>query len=555
MNGDRPMRDSILSYWMKCRDPYSNPGGFGRIHSLDLQLGGHSWAPLELLVASLDRLQQFTFVAKNQLTSGLEEAISHYQPNCSVDIIFPQILGCHALDQEARDRLVRRQLGLPWTDEEMNSDTLSLSGLRTLAVKIVCPQDGEDDFDEILPFLLTPPGLKHLKIEMHWSLAEDPFDNRLETLSMAPLKEKWQEMQNRCPPKQQSRLESLTISGRGPPETVISKLATVGDLSSVRTLIIPWQYLLEVRDTGNLGRIAGVFPNLERLFIKPNTIVERDTRLGTDVEDAIDSIRSFRPLKYLCLYSLCSVGNLHRIIDRHGQSLRGLTIEPSGETQFDYPRLAKSDIERLVAACPNLQELRIQIKRSQGSRAECDLYEALGKFSNLHSLMLDLNFDGREAPPALSDAHQPSSYVSDDTLRGTFRNAAIDEKLALGIWNLITANKSSCLRRLRIVPFGGDRFPPPEHHMLSQLARSFLVTGPNAQSPEVPMVEEIHPKPEISWGPYRPDRCKSRWTKAQHARSEAVTPIIHELWPQLQRSRNWKSDLASSSFPLEAGSM
>lgn len=335
---------------------------------------------------------------------------------------------------------------------------------------------------------------------------------------------------------------------------MISKLAAVGDLSSVRTLIIPGQR----QGTGNLTTIAGIFPNLERLFTKPDSTVDGDTRRGTDLEHSIASIQAFRPLKYLCLYSLCSVENLHKIIERHGQSLRGLIIEPSGTAQFDYPRLAKPDIERLAAACPNIQELRIQIKRSNGSRLECELYDALGQISNLHTLILDLNFDGQEAPPTRPHGQpQRSCSLSDVYVRNTFINAATDEKLALGIWNLITANKSSCLGSLRIVPFGSIGFPPPEKHMLSQLARSFLITGYNAQSPGLPMIKEIHPESKISWGPHQgpgdirdsPRISREFWI----SRSEAVTSIIHELWPQLRTSDDWKSDL--TSFPLEASTM
>lgn len=121
----------------------------------------------------------------------------------------------HVLDQEARDEVFRRPLRLHWTDAEMNSDILSLPGLHTLSAKVIYPVDGEDDFDEILPFLLTPPGLKHLNIEMEGNLPLTGPD--ADQIPMASLKGKWQEIQDMCPPKQRSRLESLTISGNGPP--------------------------------------------------------------------------------------------------------------------------------------------------------------------------------------------------------------------------------------------------------------------------------------------------------------------------------------------------
>jgi hypothetical protein len=61
--------------------------------------------------------------------------------------------------------------------------------------------------------------------------------------------------------------------------------------------------------------------------------------------------------------------------------------------------------------------------------------------------------------------------------RTTLINAATDETLARGIWDIIAAAQSSRrLRNLRIVPFGFDLYTPDEIDYLIFLARSFLVS-------------------------------------------------------------------------------
>lgn len=93
--------------------------------------------------------------------------------------------------------------------------------------------------------------------------------------------------------------------------------------------------------------------------------------------------------KYLYLCPLRSVNSVDRILERHGPSLKGLVIEvsaqvrtPRGTLESDaglkYPKLDASNISRLAQQCPNLEEIRLQIKRSNGSQAECEMYKALG---------------------------------------------------------------------------------------------------------------------------------------------------------------------------------
>jgi hypothetical protein len=290
-------------------------------------------------------------------------------------------------------------------------------GLHSLAVQLVYHESrsaGREYLDEMLPFLVNAQGLKHLDLQDITSTSR---------FLISRLREEWQNLTRLSP--QISSLESVTISGCAPHEKILFKLAAAGNLSNLRTLV-----LAHVHDPAGLMKIARLIPNLERLFIQPSPNGRPWMHLKTDHDDSIAAIRAFPPLRYLCLHSLCSAGSLLRIVEQHGPSLKGLIVEPYGRALSEYPILDVSDIFQLAAHCPNLEELRLQIKKSMGSRAECELCNALGKLTNLHSLVLDLHFDAR-SEPALRHADTPDLVA----LRKIFINAATDDNLALGIWN------------------------------------------------------------------------------------------------------------------------
>ncbi|KAJ5131608.1 hypothetical protein N7448_005766 [Penicillium atrosanguineum] len=101
----------------------------------------------------------------------------------------------------------------------------------------------------MLSFLVTAPGLKHLDIK-------GQIDNS--GFPLARLKEEWQGPINACPHKQTSQLIYKDI---------LFKLAAIGDLSNRRILSFE-----DTCDPVNLVKIAGLFPDLARLFIDPNPI-------------------------------------------------------------------------------------------------------------------------------------------------------------------------------------------------------------------------------------------------------------------------------------------
>ncbi|KAJ5547268.1 hypothetical protein N7494_004853 [Penicillium frequentans] len=485
-----------------------------------------SWESIESLIASLHRLEQLDFITGNEFTSGLERAVSRHHPNCRVNLSTgKQEVAFSVLDTDARQDLAPHH---NWCNHEFSIDVLQLPGLHTLAVSLVrneIQSTGSEDLDDMLPFLVTAPGLRHL-------ILQDETNSH--GIPLTRLREKWQSLLDARPLTNPSRLESITLPQAGICENILIKLAAIGDLSNLRSLQIGRVY-----DPINLVNIAKLFPNLERLFIDPNPKGRPGMHLQSDHDDSIAAIIAFEPLNYLHIDGLRSAENLHRIVERHGPTLKGLIITPSTIGLSRYPRLDVFGIFQLAKLCPNLEELRLQIKRLMGSKEECELYKALGQFSTIHSLVLDLHFDARPRPSLF---HVDTEDLT--VLRKTLINAAMDEKLALGIWNMINTNGSSRLQYLRVVPFGTYNFSTPETYLLDCFAKSYLVTRYNFHSPGSPSIKEIGKRArEIR-------HYKSIYSKEETFRlPERLTLLLHDIWPEVPRGGDWWS--CWRSFPLE----
>ncbi|KAL5336529.1 hypothetical protein BJX70DRAFT_275998 [Aspergillus crustosus] len=130
------------------------------------------------------------------------------------------------------------------------------------------------------------------------------------------------------------------------------------------------------------------------------------------------------------LFGLLSVdwGSEHSLITFRSAASRDSNLFPvsSGAMEnhskrlYRYPPMDSHAVQQLTKLCPNIERLGIQIKRSMGSSRECDIYRAIGGFSRLHTLFLDLHCDPRQQP---INIEAPVPY------REVFANAATDEEL------------------------------------------------------------------------------------------------------------------------------
>ncbi|KAF3018372.1 hypothetical protein E8E15_007613 [Penicillium rubens] len=470
------------------------------------------WQPLAALVARLCHLAEIEFLVRNDFPISLQEAISQHHPKCQLKIFWPQNVtsSVPGLKNQTCPRVRKIMSNDDFAGIDIN--LLRLEGLHTLSVQIPSRSDSKGrwvEIDEMLPFLLLAPNLKHLLLRK---------SSTAHRLPVAMLKQEWHNLAVSTQPVPVSSLHSISIGESGPPENILLKLASIA---------------------------AGLLPNLERLSISTNGRGWRCPDLKSDDDIGVSAIRAFNPLVYLHLRGFRSAFSLNQIVQRHGPSLKGLIIVPcirdKGRTEEDsgykYPELDAFGISQLAKSCPQLEELRLPIKRSIGGQEECEMYKAVGGFSNLHSLVLDLHFDPRPRPV------DPTHEVETSVLQKIFVNAAMDEKLALQIWHLISSNQASRrLQNLRVVPFGLEFLPNDEHRLLDWFSRSFLITRYNFQNVGVPTIREIGKRE-------REIINQSRFQGSdERSVPERLAQILSNVWPS-EPVNGWESGRSSS--PLQ----
>ncbi|KAJ5287040.1 hypothetical protein N7478_002726 [Penicillium angulare] len=460
---------------------------------------------------------------ETNFTSGLKQAILHHHPNCRVMIPGNQVVEFSILDSEYQ-AWAEDYYEYVYTIYEHNLDfdidILQLPALHQLNVGFMQNDSTPyENLEEVLSYIVTSPGLKHLSLDHHFDVLEFP---------LGKLKEKWHDFVVAHPSKQTSQLESLRILGRGLGEGIIFKFAATGSLSNLHTLE------LFSDDPENLAKVGQLLPSLEKLLIQ---IRVKSTHDEGYIKFAT-AIRAFHPVKYLSLHYFPWVEGLHQIVKHHGVSLKGLILH------FPYlghhPKHAEpkaSDIDRLALDCPNLEELRLEVPRSLGNQSECDIYKAFGRFSKLRSLFLGLNFDRR------MDRRGPCNDTQEVELHlKTFMNAATDEKLALGIWHLVNI-EAPCLQYLRIFPFAHE-FSWGEECLLKYLTHSYLITRYNFQNPESPYIEEIGKR---LW---EVEREGDGWAQNDYYHlCEEISQLPRKIWPPVPGKGDWRD--CWSSFPLQ----
>ncbi|KAL4860752.1 hypothetical protein BDV12DRAFT_204723 [Aspergillus spectabilis] len=296
--------------------------------------------------------------------------------------------------------------------------------------------------------------------------------------------------------------------------------------------------------------------SLERLFVGVSPVRLRDydgsTNTDTDNAEAMSAVLAVRPLKYLCLRGLREATSLHRILAYHGQTLRGLCLEPydghyaggPAHGSWKHPKLAPNDITLMAKTCPDLQELRLQIRRTEGNSQECDVYRSFGQLAKLRTLILDQHFDPRErgVGPETLRRLQPHLYPEEEEedhkvdavlFRTTLINAATDETLALGIWDLVVSSQASRrLQNLRIVPFGLNMYSMNESYYLIFLARSFFVSRCGLENP---IVEEVG---KMAWTVWQED---THGPSGPHILPRGADEVIAGLWPALVGREDWST--------------
>ncbi|KAF9893490.1 hypothetical protein FE257_010802 [Aspergillus nanangensis] len=328
---------------------------------------------------------------------------------------------------------------------------------------------------EIIYYVNQAPNLKHLHLRLD---SQSPIERgtprpRVPStlLNQEPL----------------ARLHSFSIQSNTDEQLIFWQWNQTADFSTLRSLRLPRvEFPLRFKDAA-----AGLV-SLERLSICVQS--ERYGR-GPGFEELRCIFQRLRPLKYLALEGLDDVELLHTILERHGPSLIGLMFEPLWRgasrtypplkpqyTGWLYPLLDDLHLRRLAVQCPRIIDLRVPVRRSKGNRMEVSIYRALGSFSHLQNLILDLYGNPR---PVLStedglytDEAEGLSPMMHVTLEDAFINFATDSTLAQSIWTeIFSSQPSRKLAQLRVSPWGYNDMPEfGELHAALTLAQSFLVT-------------------------------------------------------------------------------
>jgi hypothetical protein len=274
----------------------------GRYHSREWV---RDWTPIIELIGGLKRLEDedVNFVADETPF----EPVTDHHPACSVNIWSLQ-----AVEQS----LAPSNGG---KDARFDFHALQSENIRTLAVKLTrkySDEHGYEDLDEMLPFLFTAPHLKHLLIAASRSTRWDIEKSRRE----------WVNAARAIQPVPIASLESLTLLDYAYPTYVLPKLSAIIDLSSLQSLDITLTYDIDLF----IG-LAPSLVNVERLFagVSPLHLPDLSTaNLSTDNPEAMAAVLAVKPLKYFSLHGLRETTNLHRILDYHGATLRGSSLEP-----------------------------------------------------------------------------------------------------------------------------------------------------------------------------------------------------------------------------------
>ncbi|KAE8335848.1 hypothetical protein BDV24DRAFT_155685 [Aspergillus arachidicola] len=430
-----------------------------------------NWQPLVSLIAHLEHLSELNFVVKNMYPPSLHQVLRQYHPECRLNIWTFQGVN---LDTPILPRIQR-----PRAYE--NLDILCSSGLHPVAMDYFMDEAGRPwvHSDGILQVVCMTPSLKHLNIRGRNSH------------SVTLLKSVGKKYTATVKPGPAASLVSLSFTSParcGPWEKTLLEMASFVNLSQLRSLDISIH-----SDPTLLMRAASIL-----------------TSQSAEDEDMIAAVQAFNPLKYLWLRGLQRSESLHR-----------LAIEPWDtnhqnsmlSTRYKYPLLDSHDVTELSGSCPNLQKLRLPIKRRGGRPRECDIYNAMGQFPQLHTLVINLGF-----------YHWSNCLNSQNDWAASFRdtliNAATDEDLARGVWDLIVSKQSTqSLRLLRLVPFGATVYSEEKSNAVWEVSRSFLVTR-NTCTGQPPDVMEIGtevwdllglPRGEIKGSEYWSSRVKKRF--------------------------------------------
>jgi hypothetical protein len=236
---------------------------------------------------------------------------------------------------------------------------------------------------------------------------------------------------NEAPPKTKAKLTGLALRGASSifPGRLEDWRQSV-NFNTIRSLdlrvlieLLAFQTLIDMA-------MAGTFACLQTLLMSGSIGQAREETQDTMM---VQLMTALRPLRAITLHE-CTSAIRQSIYDHHGLSLKKLHLS----THFTLQGLIS-----LQKGCPNLQNLHLWLKRSQGDEQEVRFYRTLGSFSRLERLTLLLDYIDPEISAnceKYDDETERDNQV--ERMRLALINSAVDECLARQIFRVILrANK------------------------------------------------------------------------------------------------------------------
>ena len=254
------------------------------------------------------------------------------------------------------------------------------------------------------------------------------------------------------PKAQVGKLRSLIFTASGPYD--INAWATRTDFSKLCHLALTLDPVLadtlaDMATRGELESLRGLW--LEDMDIDSNSAVRQ---LLTALNS--NSLRGFS------LGGHIDEALFDTVLDRHGKSLRHLSLRPwpnydedEYEEQPPPPPVCLTPAlsARLAEKCPNLEQAQFFVDRSLGDARECAVYRGLGRLPRLRRLSLTLWFTinvDEDTEEGYDHFNGDPEDISRANLSLAFSNAAIDAGLARGVFDL-TSHPDGGLQHLQLL--------------------------------------------------------------------------------------------------------
>ncbi|KAF2792043.1 hypothetical protein K505DRAFT_418725 [Melanomma pulvis-pyrius CBS 109.77] len=257
-------------------------------------------------------------------------------------------------------------------------------------------------------------------------------------------------------------------------------------------------------------------------------------------------LSALRPLQGLNVRGWANRSIIPLILEHHGASLNRLHLSI---------RLSDNDIEDLRKACPNLQDVRLSVKRRQGDEQEVSQYKLLGFISRLQRLTLLLDCEDADIWEAYNE--EGDKELQAQRMRSALINSAIDAHLAQSIFLVILAANRAIrpgiapsFRHLKVRCCCGERGDYFEQ-LQKWVGRSWVCEREHADAhSDATIVEEtgVHRRLLVMEGLKDVVEEDFEWCDD----GELYKPAWEAVWPETKGMANWMEEW--HSFPLYLGS-